>query len=132
MGFLSNKIWVRIFLGHPTIMLHNNLLRPVLTTWKNPLLPPWKNSFWCPSSFVCRSGFLKIFAHVPLSIKWAISFRDTWCIWCNNITAQIRPWFSMDQMVLEPELEPKTLDAWSQSRSFEISVPPPQPCFRPL
>jgi len=31
---------------------------------------------------------------------------------------------------LEAELEPKTLDVWSQSRSFEISVPTPQPCFR--
>jgi len=51
------------------IMLHNNKLRPHLTTWKNPLLPPWKISFRHPSSFVCRSGFLKLFAHVPLSIK---------------------------------------------------------------
>jgi len=31
----------------------------------------------------------------------------------------------MLQIILEPELEPKTLDAWSQSRSFEISVPAP-------
>jgi len=29
----------------------------------------------------------------------------------------------MDQMTLEAELEPKTLDAWSQNRSFKISVP---------
>jgi len=36
----------------------------------------------------------------------------------------------MDQMTLEAELERKTLDAWSQSRSFEISVPASQPCFR--
>jgi len=51
------------------ILLHNNLLRPVLTTWKNPLLTPWKKFFRFPSSLVCRSGFLNFFAHVPLSIK---------------------------------------------------------------
>jgi len=38
----------------------------------------------------------------------------------------------MDQIILEPELEPKTVDAWSQRRSFEISVPAPHPCFRLL
>jgi len=27
----------------------------------------------------------------------------------------------MEQIILESELEPKTLDAWSQSRSLEIS-----------
>jgi len=35
-------------------------------------------------------------------------------------------------MPLEPELEPKNLDSWSQSRSFEILVSASQPCFRPL
>jgi len=30
---------------------------------------------------------------------------------------------------LEPELKTKTLDVWSQSRSFEFSVPAPQSCF---
>jgi len=38
------------------IMLHNNWLKPVLTTWKNRLglLAPWKKSYRRPSSFVCR------------------------------------------------------------------------------
>jgi len=35
----------------------------------------------------------------------------------------------MDQIILESMLEPKTLDAWSQSLSFEISVPAPQPAL---
>jgi len=52
------------------IMLHNNWLKPVLTTWKNRLglLVPWKKSYRSSSSFVCRSGFLKLYAHVQLSI----------------------------------------------------------------
>jgi len=38
----------------------------------------------------------------------------------------------MDQINLDPELEPRAVDAWSQSRSVEISVPAPQPRFRVL
>jgi len=74
--------------------MHNNLLKPVQTTWKNPLFPPWKKSFRCPSSFVCRSGFLKLFAHVPLSIKYIIS-RHLIYAEKKNAIAQIRQWFAV-------------------------------------
>jgi len=43
------------------------------TICQNPLFPPWKKSFRSPCAFVCRSGLLKKFCHVPLSIKRIIS-----------------------------------------------------------
>ena len=40
----------------------------LVTTWRNvplPPWPPWKKSFQCPWSFMCRSGLLKRFCTCP-------------------------------------------------------------------
>ena len=56
------------------IIQYNYLLRLVLTTWKNPLLPPWK-TLSDAQARLCVDQVFKLFAHVPLFIKNIISWH---------------------------------------------------------
>jgi len=76
-------------------MLHNNLLRPALTTWKNSLVLTWNKSFRCPSSFVCRSGFSTFCTCPTPTIHQIYHFAIPHLCWCNNTIVQIRTWFSV-------------------------------------
>jgi len=71
------EIWKSFFLNFGFLIEKFNRC---LIPWKMLLpppvkinyCPPWNKSFLRPSSFVCRTGDLKFFAHVPLSIKYII------------------------------------------------------------
>ena len=115
------------------IMLLNNMLLPPLTTWKIHYCPPEKNPSNAQARLYVDQVYLKLFAHVPLSIKSIMLPHPIYAGATIQLYKQDHGFqFLMDQMNVEVELEPKTLDAWRQGRSFEITVPASQPCFRLL
>jgi len=104
-------------------MLHNNLLKPVLTTWKNP--PLRLKNLSDAQARLCVDQVSQLFVHVPLSIKYIISRH---LIYAGEII-QLHKYdhgfrFSMDQIIwarapaknfrcLEAELE-----LWNLSYGF--------------
>jgi len=94
--------------------------RLLTSTCKNPLLSPWNKSFLRPSSSVCRSGVLKRFCTcctIHQIYNFATSFNYSGVIvqlyTCDNCFH-----LSVYQVILEPELKAKTLDAWSWRFKF--------------
>jgi len=112
---------------------HHCWLTPEKCVWPppgpNPLLPPLEKSLRRPCSFVYRSGLLKLFANVSLSIKCTVSrhliYADVYNYTNKTIffsCQSVKSFWTRSQMFLDvgADLQPKPLDVWSWSYSASL------------